>query len=42
VILLAVPLLALVWAGWRFGTEGDQRDAVHVFQYCWFMMRTSI
>lgn len=34
VVVLGAMLLALAWLLWLYGTEGDQRDAIHVFQYC--------
>lgn len=34
VVLLGALVLSLGWALWRFFAEGEQREAVHVFQYC--------
>lgn len=34
VVVLGALLLAVAWLLGLYGTEGDQRDAIHVFQYC--------
>lgn len=33
VVVLGVLAFVVIWIAWRFVAEGEQREAIHVFQY---------
>ena len=41
-VVLAAVILAGVWLAWRYAAEGEQRDAIHVFQYCLLLVIAAV